>query len=90
MKNDKQPVKKSDIQQHPDQHIDQDFPGFPHAPSTEQYISPDTASEKINADTKNSNNDYSRKHKHKKQATQTDIDEQASDGSGGAFAASEE
>jgi len=40
------PIKKERIQQNPDQHIDQDFPGFPHAPSNEKSINPVTKREK--------------------------------------------
>lgn len=30
--------KKEEVQQSNDEHIDQDFPGFPHLPSTEESI----------------------------------------------------
>ena len=40
------PIKKEEIQQNPDQHIDQDFPGFPHSPSDKKSITPKTATEK--------------------------------------------
>ena len=34
-----QPIKnKEQVQQSKDEHIDQDFPGFPHAPATEDVI----------------------------------------------------
>ena len=36
-----------EVQQNQDEHIDQDFPGFPHAPSNRKYINPKTVSEKI-------------------------------------------
>jgi hypothetical protein len=42
------PIKHDDeVQQNPDEHIDQDFPGFPHAPSARKQINPGTVSEKI-------------------------------------------
>lgn len=42
------PIKNDEeVQQNPDKHIDQDFPGFPHAPSTRKQINPNTSSEKI-------------------------------------------
>ncbi len=36
-----------EVQQNPDKHIDQDFPGFPHAPSERKQINPMTVAEKI-------------------------------------------
>lgn len=44
------PVKKyEDIQSNPDNHIDQDFPGFPHSPSKEDMINPKTPQQKKTA-----------------------------------------
>ena len=41
------PIKKEEeVQQNPDAHIDQDFPGFPHLPSDKKSIMPDTPTEK--------------------------------------------
>ena len=40
------PMKKEEIQQNPDPHIDQDFPGYPHAPSDKKSITPATVTEK--------------------------------------------
>lgn len=38
-KKDTQPIKnKEQVPQSKDEHIDQDFPGFPHAPATEDTI----------------------------------------------------
>lgn len=93
MKNAKQPVKKKDIQQNPDQHIDQDYPGFPHAPSTEQFIAPETVTEKKTADIKNNNNDYDPKERRQKAAMKKDIDESSpayDDGSANAFTQTED
>lgn len=43
----KKPTKQEkEVQQNADQHIDQDFPGFPHLPSTPQIITPQTPLEK--------------------------------------------
>ncbi len=43
----KSPIKKEiEVKQNPDQHIDQDFPGFPHAPSQKKQITPVTKEEK--------------------------------------------
>lgn len=38
--------KEEEVQQNPDPHIDQDFPGFPHLPSTKEIITPKSATEK--------------------------------------------
>jgi len=44
------PIKKEEeVQQNPDPHIDQDYPGFPHHPSTRKHITPQTATEKKSA-----------------------------------------
>jgi len=44
------PIKKeSEIQENPDEHIDQDFPGFPHLPATQKNINPKTDIEKKSA-----------------------------------------
>ena len=40
------PIKKEEIQQNPDPHIDQDFPGFPHLPADKKSITPVTTIEK--------------------------------------------
>jgi len=41
------PIKlDEEVQQNPDEHIDQDFPGFPHAPSERKHITPITVVEK--------------------------------------------
>ncbi len=39
-------VKSEDIPGNSDQHIDQDFPGFPHLPADKKSITPQTALEK--------------------------------------------
>ena len=44
------PIKKEEeVQQNPDQHIDQDYPGFPHAPSDKKDITPKTETENKSA-----------------------------------------
>lgn len=46
------PIKKEEeVQQNPDQHIDQDFPGFPHLPSDKKSITPKTTTENKSAGT---------------------------------------
>ena len=54
------PIKKEEIQQNPDPHIDQDFPGFPHLPSDKKSITPKTVTEKklAGADNKKSKKVY--------------------------------
>lgn len=41
--------KEEDVQQNPDPHIDQDFPGFPHLPADKKSITPKTKQEKKTA-----------------------------------------
>ena len=45
------PIKKEEeVQQNPDEHIDQDFSGFPHLPANKKSITPKTKTEKKSAD----------------------------------------
>lgn len=44
-----QPMKKEDVPQSNDEHIDEDFPGFPHAPAKESIINPKNKTEKATA-----------------------------------------
>jgi hypothetical protein len=46
---------KEEVAQNPDKHIDQDFPGFPHAPSKESTIKPKTQEDKVDANLKTRN-----------------------------------
>lgn len=86
-----QPIKKEDVQKNPDEHIDQDFKGYPHPPAADEIINPITKTEKLNAG-------VIKKETTKKTTSQEaelrkeleDIDEQDSDGSGGAFSGTEE
>jgi hypothetical protein len=66
---------KEEVQQNPDKHIDQDFPGYPHPPSQEKTINPKTKEDKANA-------------RLVKKDKYTD-DDQDSDGSANAFGESE-
>lgn len=51
MKKQNKPIQKeSEIQENPDEHIDQDFPGFPNLPATRKNINPKTLLEKKSAD----------------------------------------
>jgi hypothetical protein len=44
------------VLQNPDPHIDQDFPGFPHSPSTKKKNAPKTVTEKKTANAGNKKN----------------------------------
>ena len=46
MKQKSSPLKKEEVQQNSDPHIDQDFPGYPHLPADKQSITPVTLIEK--------------------------------------------
>ena len=74
---------KQEVQQSNDNKIDQDYPGFPNGQSNENIINPTTATDKKVADVKNMDGE---KRPQRKPAT----DELNSDGSGGAFEATEE
>ncbi|QEC66463.1 hypothetical protein FRZ67_03825 [Panacibacter ginsenosidivorans] len=69
-------TKKEEVQQSNDEHIDQDFKGFPHAHAKEEIINPKKKVDKLIADVE-------------KNTQITSFDEAASDGSGGAFGATE-
>jgi hypothetical protein len=45
-------VKKEEVRRNPDEHIDQDFPGFPDQPAREKTINPQTEEDKVNANLK--------------------------------------
>jgi hypothetical protein len=54
---------EEEVQQSSDEHIDQDFPGFPHLPSTNKTIKPKTDTDKKVAGTlknKKTNKTYGR------------------------------
>ena len=42
-------LKEEEVQQNPDEHIDQDYPGFPPPPSDKKSITPETVTEKKSA-----------------------------------------
>ena len=46
MKQKSGPMKKDEVQQNSDPHIDQDFPGYPHLPADKESITPVTVTEK--------------------------------------------
>jgi len=69
---------KRDVEQNPDQHIDQDFNGYPHAPASGELINPKTKNEKKSAAINTKDGEKINKK-----------DEQDSEGSANAFEASE-
>jgi hypothetical protein len=46
---------KEDVQESNDEHIDQDFPGYPHHPSKEKNINPNNAHDRRSADAERHN-----------------------------------
>ena len=76
-------IKKADVQQSNDEHIDQDFPGFPHNPSKESIISPKNHEDHVAANAE----DVEVIPQKKKDTQQDEIE---SDGSGSAFSGTEE
>ena len=85
-----QPLKKDDIQKNPDKHIDHDFKGQPHNPSKENIIRPGNKTEKLNADLlKNLSPGTKPPKMNELRKELEDVDEQQSDGSGGAFSETE-
>ena len=79
------PIKNNEqVKNSADKHIDQDFPGFPGSPSKERIINPKTQQEKKVAAVNVQDGE-----KINKQPHDEEVDEQQSDGSGGAFSATE-
>jgi len=76
------PMTKEQIANHPDNKIDMDHPGFPHGQSKENIISPKNEEDKKTAAVNITDGE-------KKLKKENMIDESGSDGSGGAFEASE-
>ena len=82
--NDKAPLNEKDVAQNSDNKIDQDFPGFPDGESKEKLINPETKDEKKVAQV-----DVKDGEKINKDEDADETDELQSDGSGGAFEATE-
>jgi hypothetical protein len=76
---------KQEIASHSDQKIDEDFKGYPGNPAKESVIKPKTATEKKTAQV-----DVKDGEKMKDTSGKKGIDEQESDGSGGAFGGTED
>ncbi len=60
MQTENKAIQEHEVQKNPDEHIDQDFPGFPHLPADKKSITPKTAIEKklAKTDTKKSKKVY--------------------------------
>ena len=82
--NNKPMTTEEDVQKNPDNKIDEDFPGFPHSPSKDQIIKPETKQ-----DNKTAQTDKKDGEKMNIPKGERPIDESQSDGSGGAFEATE-
>ncbi|MEP6674377.1 MAG: hypothetical protein ABJA78_04455 [Ferruginibacter sp.] len=78
------PLKKEDIAKNPDHKIDEDFPGYPHGQSKDKIIKPQNENDRKTADTDHKDGEKMNIPKNRRP-----IDESKSDGSGGAFEATE-
>ena len=45
------------VQQSKDEHIDQEFPGYPHYPAKEDILNPENHTERVNANVENLTHD---------------------------------
>ena len=75
-------VKKEDIQDNPDNKIDDDFSGYPHGPSQDEAINPKTKKDKVIANVNIKDGEKINSHAN-------NTDEQQSDASGNAFEGTE-
>ncbi|HMG81821.1 MAG TPA: hypothetical protein VK559_02180 [Ferruginibacter sp.] len=76
-------VKPEQVKTSSDKHIDQDFAGYPDSPAKENIINPKTKKDKKIAAVDVQDGEKIKKPKY-------EVDEQESDGSGGAFGGTEE
>jgi len=82
-------TEKQDIQNISDKHIDQDFPGYPHAPSKEELITPTTKEQKKTASLNAKDGEKIIPAPNKKKASPVKKGEEDSDGSANAFEGTE-
>lgn len=83
-----QPIRnKEQVQESKDEHIDQDFPGYPHNPSRENIIDPKTPEEHSTA---NPGKKDSTEKKRNRLMGKNKKEKPYANGSGGAFEATEE
>jgi hypothetical protein len=85
----KPPIDKQDIQNSSDKHIDQDFPGYPHAPSKEEIIKPKTKDQEKTASINTKDGEKIISPANRKKGSPNRKGEQESDGSGNAFEGTE-
>ena len=85
-------LRQEDRKKNPAKHTNQDFTGYPHAPAKEEIINPKTKEEKKTAAVtiKDGEKIIDPTEKKKTKPTGKEIDEGDSDGSGGAFDATEQ
>jgi len=81
-------TEKQDVQNIPDKHIDQDFPGYPHAPSKEELINPGTKQQKKTASLNTKDGEKIIREPNKK-GSAIKKGEEESDGSANAFEGTE-
>lgn len=60
---------KEEVQQSKDEHIDQDFPGYPHYPAKEDIMNPQNTTERIEANVENLTHDELQENGKKKEMT---------------------
>ena len=75
------PIKKEDIFQHPDPKIDEDFKGYPHSPSNDKTIQPQTKEDEETAGIGTKDGEKIIINPEERES----LDEQDSDGSANAF-----
>ncbi len=83
---------QEDVKHSNDNKIDQDFPGYPNSPAKENAINPETRNDKKDADLDEDHNDGGKTDDTYPETQNNEADkdsEQFSDGSGGAFSATE-
>src|SRR5436189_5897404 len=76
---------KEEVQKSNDMHIDQDFEGYPHSPSSENLINPKSRKDKLTAEAKGGENISQRTEEVKKNSIPNESEEIDSDGSANAF-----
>ena len=81
---------KQDIQDSSDQHIDQDFTGYPHAPAKEEIIKPQTNEQKKTASVNIKDGEKVIATKNKKLGSGKKQTDESDDGSGNAFEQTEQ
>ena len=64
---------KEEVQQSKDEHIDEDFPGYPHYPAKEDILNPQNHTERVNANVENLTHDNLRNEPADKKKLQTPV-----------------